>query len=433
MRVHSRSRRFRDLSVAAKMTLAVGLADVDTLETGVLGLRALSTAADRTDQMHQQNVLGAQLAQEIRFQFLSSRFNSTSATYSTDPAAKQNDLTARDEARAALSDAAKKLVADTEPTPRVRAAVKTAMADIAQYIELGKQLDALGAAGKATSPEFIDLRTNKVGPLSGKIVEELQALSELESTTAAQQAAAAHHDYTSTRTALLVVMIVGALLALVFGALVARGITRALERVRASAERLAEGDLTQRAGVDQRDEVGRMAEAIDAAQDSLRDVMAAVVASADAVAASSEELSAASAQSSSSAQETSAQSGVVASAAEEVSRNVQYVAAGSELMGASIGEISSYADQASEVDARSGTAAQTTIAPAVEEQTATTTEMSRSVQEAAGGTGQIAENITSVSTAADSTTQALTQTRTAVDELSRMAADLRSTVGRFSY
>ncbi|MBJ7454292.1 MAG: methyl-accepting chemotaxis protein, partial [Blastococcus sp.] len=52
---------------------------------------------------------------------------------------------------------------------------------------------------------------------------------------------------------------------------------------------------------------------------------------------------------------------------------------------------------------------------------------------AAAGSGQIAENITGVSTAADSTTQALTQTRTAVDELSRMAADLRTTVGRFTY
>ena len=69
----------------------------------------------------------------------------------------------------------------------------------------------------------------------------------------------------------------------------------------------------------------------------------------------------------------------------------------------------------------------------MEEQTATTNEMSRSVQEAAGGTTQIAENITGVSTAADSTTQALTQTRTAVDELSRMAADLRGTVGNFTY
>jgi methyl-accepting chemotaxis protein len=73
------------------------------------------------------------------------------------------------------------------------------------------------------------------------------------------------------------------------------------------------------------------------------------------------------------------------------------------------------------------------IAAAVEEQTATTSEMSRSVQEAANGTTEIATNITGVSTAAESTTQALGQTRAAVDELSRMAADLRTTVGRFTY
>jgi methyl-accepting chemotaxis protein len=59
--------------------------------------------------------------------------------------------------------------------------------------------------------------------------------------------------------------------------------------------------------------------------------------------------------------------------------------------------------------------------------------MSRSVQEASSGTAEIASNITGVSTAADSTTQALGQTRIAVDELSRMAADLRTTVGRFTY
>ena len=63
----------------------------------------------------------------------------------------------------------------------------------------------------------------------------------------------------------------------------------------------------------------------------------------------------------------------------------------------------------------------------------TTNEMSRSVAEAAQGSGQIAENITGVSTAAGSTTQALTQTRVAVDELSHMAADLRTTVGTFTY
>jgi methyl-accepting chemotaxis protein len=114
-----------------------------------------------------------------------------------------------------------------------------------------------------------------------------------------------------------------------------------------------------------------------------------------------------------------------AKATEDIARRVQAIQLDTGAAVTAIAEISHIVGQISD--------RQTTIASAVEEQTATTTEMSRSVAEAAGGTGQIATNISSVSAAADSTTQALTQTRTAVDELSRMAADLRSTVSRFSY
>ena len=114
-----------------------------------------------------------------------------------------------------------------------------------------------------------------------------------------------------------------------------------------------------------------------------------------------------------------------AKATEDIARRVLSIQGDTTAAVAAIEEISAIVAQISD--------RQTTIASAVEEQTATTNEMSRSVQEAAGGTTEIAANITGVSTAADSTTQALTQTRTAVDELSRMAADLRSTVGRFTY
>ena len=105
-----------------------------------------------------------------------------------------------------------------------------------------------------------------------------------------------------------------------------------------------------------------MAASLDSAQATLREVMATVVGSADAVAASSEELSASSGQIAASAEETSAQSGVVASAAEEVSRSVETVAAGAEQMGASIREIASNAAEASEVASRAVEAAATTKA-----------------------------------------------------------------------
>jgi len=114
-----------------------------------------------------------------------------------------------------------------------------------------------------------------------------------------------------------------------------------------------------------------------------------------------------------------------AKATEDIARRVLAIQGDTTAAVSAIGEISAIVAQISD--------RQTTIASAVEEQTATTNEMSRSVQEAAGGTTEIASNITGVSTAAESTTQALTQTRTAVDELSRMAADLRTTVGSFTY
>jgi methyl-accepting chemotaxis protein len=165
-----------------------------------------------------------------------------------------------------------------------------------------------------------------------------------------------------SETITLIVAGVSLLLVVAISLLTLRSITRPVRRVQASLEALATGDLTVATGVRAKDEIGQMAAALDAAQGSLRHVMADVVSAADAVAASSEELSASSAQISASAEETSAQSGVVSGAAEEVSRSVATVAAGAEQMGASIREIASNAAEASEVATRAVSAAEATTA-----------------------------------------------------------------------
>jgi methyl-accepting chemotaxis protein len=174
--------------------------------------------------------------------------------------------------------------------------------------------------------------------------------------------ATAGSAYRTGLTEVVVVLAVGAVLGIALALWISRLIVTPLRRVKTSLDALAEGDLTHDADVVSRDEVGQMAAALARAQGSLRAVLSTVVTSADAVAASSEELSASAAQISASAEETSAQSGVVAGAAEEVSRNVQTVAAGAEQMGASIREIATNAAQASEVAAKAVSAVETTSA-----------------------------------------------------------------------
>ncbi|MCF6510138.1 methyl-accepting chemotaxis protein, partial [Blastococcus sp. MG754426] len=195
----------------------------------------------------------------------------------------------------------------------------------------------------------------EVFTLTGELRQSLE--DRVESATVAAQAAESRAQWVMATAIAL-----GLLAALGLALGVSRRIVRPLNSVVEVATALAAGDLTRTTGVQRSDEVGRAALAIDAAVAELRTVLGTVASSADAVAASSEELSASSAQISAGAEETSAQSGVVSGAAEEVSRSVQTVAAGAEQMGASIREIASNAAEASEVAARAVTAAETTTA-----------------------------------------------------------------------
>jgi len=524
-----------DRSVGVKILTAVSVTAAVATGLGVLGMSAMSDAADEAEQLYSSNLLGAVEAAAMDGLLSDMRVVTRDALIAASPAETQAKFDLADEHREEF-DQALTAYESTGLSPERVEILDQIRSGMDAYGAL--QDDVLGplamdgdVRGWATANEA------QGAPVLQGLTQALNDLRDLESAEAKAASEGVAADAASDRRTALVAMVVGIPLALLLGWSTARGISRSARRVQEVATGLAEGDLTRASGLTSQDELGRMGRSLDAAVASLRAVLSEVAGSADAVAASSEELSASSAQISASAEETAAQSGVVSGAAEEVSQSVQTVAAGAEQMGASIREIASNAAEASEVAARAVTAAetttatvaklgessaeignvvkvitsiaeqtnllalnatieaarageagkgfavvanevkelaqetakatediarrvqsiqgdttaavaaigeisqivaqisdrQTTIASAVEEQTATTSEMSRSVQEAAGGTTQIAENITGVSTAAESTTQALTQTRTAVEELSRMAADLRTTVGRFTY
>ena len=208
-----------------------------------------------------------------------------------------------------------------------------------------------------------------VAVVTGPLAEANQALAapmddlvtRVEARVGPDQQATAE-AYTSSRTGMVLGVLLGGVLLVSLAVWVARLITGPLRRVSAVLTGLAAGDLTLRSEVDQRDELGEMATALETAQQSLRTVLSSVVSSADAVAASSGQLSTSSAQISVSAQETSTQSGVVSAAAEEVSLSVATVAAGADQMTGAIREISQSANEAARVAAQAVAEAQSTTA-----------------------------------------------------------------------
>ncbi|MBN1094544.1 methyl-accepting chemotaxis protein [Blastococcus sp. TML/M2B] len=361
--------RRRSLGVRSKI-LAVGAAGMAAaVAVGGFAIAGLGSAGDSLDevtaladaadfvqsvQTYNADVSGWQ----VSYAWDARRLGGVAAVQPTEGGNRAGFLDISEKLRVELSDAPTEVLTDDE-----RAVVEQIDARWDDFFALDDQAAALYAQD---TPEAIDAADQVILQDGFGVYYDLldltSTLRESLDDRLADARTAADEQQARTTQIMVGVIVLGGALVLAVALAVARRITRPLGAVVDVATALAAGDLTRTSGVVQGDEVGRTAAALDEAIGTLRVVLGQVAGSADAVAASSEELSASSAQISASAEETSAQSGVVSSAAEEVSRSVQTVAAGAEQMGASIREIASNAAEASDVAARAVTAAERTTA-----------------------------------------------------------------------
>ncbi|MBN2581321.1 MAG: methyl-accepting chemotaxis protein [Pirellulales bacterium] len=166
--------------------------------------------------------------------------------------------------------------------------------------------------------------------------------------------------------------VVGSIGALAFGVFLALSIVRPVLRGVEFATAIAQGDLTQTVNIDQRDEIGQLAQSLNDMSGNLRKMFTDIASNSTMLAGSATELSATATQLASGAEETTNQSSTVASAAEELATNmnnmaasteqmntnVKTVASATEQMTASISEIAKNAEKASSVAANASTMAQ---------------------------------------------------------------------------
>ncbi len=347
---------FADRPIGVKIGAVVGLLAVVVIATNLLAVTRISEMRHGQERIYTENLEPLNALSAV--QRATAAHRARVLEYAVSDADRRVELLGEMDEKSADVEAA---LADYAPYVVDQAAIDKYETARAQF--LGTSAAQLfPAADSGDLALYAQVYREVSSPLLTDIADGLEEEGVAQSAQAAARNAASADEASSAITLLLVTALTAVLLAGGLTVVVVRRMVRNLQAVQRSAEAMAAGDLTVAAGVGGADEVGRMAAALDSAQESLRSVMSTVVGAADAVAASSEELSASSAQISASAEETSAQSGVVAGAAEEVSRSVATVAAGAEEMGASIREIASNAAEASDVASRAVMAAETTTA-----------------------------------------------------------------------
>jgi methyl-accepting chemotaxis protein len=214
---------------------------------------------------------------------------------------------------------------------------------------LRDELRPLGARRDLAGIERV--RAAKIEPLTTAISGALDRLV-TESLQAAQgQQRAADDAFAKTRTVVILVLTATLLfgIALAFG--IARLISGGLSHCMSTLRLIGSGDLTARADVDSRDEIGELADTLNGTAASVAEMVRQVRANAEHLAGASTQMSAVADTLSASAQDASAQAGDVSMAAGQVSGNVQTVAAATEQMGAAIREITGNASEAARVAA----------------------------------------------------------------------------------
>ena len=209
---------------------------------------------------------------------------------------------------------------------------------------------------------------------------------------------------------------VGLLVGLLLALLLVRSITRPIGRGVAVSEAIAKGDLTQRLNLKQKDEVGRLTQAMDHAAGAFSRTISDIRGASDGVAASGSELTTVSHQLLAQSEQMSAQTGHVAASAGGASSAIEAMAAAAEQVSVNVASISSASEEIS-VNARAVSAtAQTTAENLVV--------AAGAVRQAIGAFEQISRDAREGSQVASQATAMSGQATTAMNALDRASGEI---------
>ncbi|MEK4031198.1 methyl-accepting chemotaxis protein [Pseudobacillus sp. FSL P4-0506] len=137
----------------------------------------------------------------------------------------------------------------------------------------------------------------------------------------------------------LIVIVLAMLIGAVVVFLIIRSLTKPLSKLKEQALTVSQGDLTTRVDIQSNDEIGQLAQAFNAMQEKLRELVQKIEYNAEQVAASSEQLTASSEQTSAASQQVAASVQEVAGSAEKQTAQIDQSVEAIDKISLGVGEI----------------------------------------------------------------------------------------------
>ncbi|MEV6932080.1 methyl-accepting chemotaxis protein [Dactylosporangium sp. NPDC051485] len=348
-----------DRPVGVKNFIGVALVSLVAIGVAILSIVSMSRINDRLEQLQQQHLESVAQLVVIR-QGVSENYRaqSLSGWASSDPTLGPRALQARNDGDQLVAQGIAQYRQRATGSSARESATQAFSASWDEYVNL-RNVVVWREQPKAgtTIPSDASQAWQK---LEGQMNTQLATLQTLESSEAAKMAADSLSAYRTARNWTIGSLAAGLLLALGLAWVISRRMTRQLHAVAETLDAAASGDLTRRAEVLARDELGAMAVAVNRANEGIGRTVETLASAASTLGQSTSRLTGVTSRIGDSAQTAAARANVVAGDAGAVSHNVQTVAAGAEEMGASIREIAQNANDAAQVASEAVGVAETT-------------------------------------------------------------------------
>ncbi|MBU5613140.1 methyl-accepting chemotaxis protein [Geomonas azotofigens] len=314
---------FTNLKVGTKLVASFAAVAVITAVVGIIGIRNMGTINDMADEMYMRELLGVSYIKEANVNLIYISRAEKNFLLATTQQEREKYLTNINKYKAGYKewlDKAKPLYYSEKGKAllkKLEAANEEWFSVQQKVIELGTR-DKLNDSSSAVALSFGEAHTKQ-----NMVDDALTELSRLKEENAKDASLETTRIYKASMKLMVGLVAGGVLLGLALGIVISRMISLPLRRGVEFATAVSEGDLTQTVAIDQKDEVGQLAAALNTMVGRLKGIVAEVKSASDNVASGSQQLSSGAEEMSQGASEQAAAAEEASSSMEQMSSNIR--------------------------------------------------------------------------------------------------------------